>query len=198
MNTKQIMLAAALASLVSGAATLPSLAAVLPIVNAGFDANTGLPNNWRGPIGATDAGAFLDGRHLSPGNLMGGTSSDGSATGELQYIATDHAGEPGTDANVAATQLLFQPNTLYTLSAYAFAGPAGGVDQSYHSAADFVLVPRFDDPSQLASPFGKVGMADQLAAKYAAPREAILTDVIGMLQDLADKGFLTEAREKTS
>src|SRR6266550_6812964 len=41
-------------------------------------------------------------------------------------------------------------------------------------------------------------MADQLAAKYAAPREAILTDVIGMLQDLADKGFLTEAREKTS
>ena len=41
-------------------------------------------------------------------------------------------------------------------------------------------------------------MIDQLAAKYAAPREAILTDVIGMLQDLADKGFLTEAREKTS
>ena len=41
-------------------------------------------------------------------------------------------------------------------------------------------------------------MADQLAAKYVAPREAILTDVIGMLQDLADKGFLTEAREKTS
>jgi pyrroloquinoline quinone biosynthesis protein D len=40
-------------------------------------------------------------------------------------------------------------------------------------------------------------MADELAAKYAAPREAILTDVIAMLQDLADKGFLTEAREKT-
>ena len=40
-------------------------------------------------------------------------------------------------------------------------------------------------------------VSDQLAAKYAAPREAILTDVIGMLQDLADKGFLTEAREKT-
>ena len=40
-------------------------------------------------------------------------------------------------------------------------------------------------------------VADQLAAKYAAPREAILTDVIAMLQDLADKGFLTEAREKT-
>jgi len=34
-------------------------------------------------------------------------------------------------------------------------------------------------------------MIDQLAAKYAA-------DVIAMLQDLADKGFLTEAREKTS
>ena len=40
-------------------------------------------------------------------------------------------------------------------------------------------------------------VADQLAAKYAAPREAIATDVVAMLQDLADKGFLTEAREKT-
>jgi pyrroloquinoline quinone biosynthesis protein D len=41
-------------------------------------------------------------------------------------------------------------------------------------------------------------MADQLAVKYAAPREAIAADVIAMLQDLADKGFLTEARERTS
>ena len=41
-------------------------------------------------------------------------------------------------------------------------------------------------------------MIDQLAAKYAAERDAIATDVIGMLQDLADKGFLTQAREKTS
>jgi pyrroloquinoline quinone biosynthesis protein D len=41
-------------------------------------------------------------------------------------------------------------------------------------------------------------LADLLAQKYAAPREAILTDVVAMLQDLADKGFLTEAREKTS
>ena len=41
-------------------------------------------------------------------------------------------------------------------------------------------------------------VADQLAAKYAAPRDAIATDVVAMLQDLADKGFLTEAREKTS
>ena len=39
---------------------------------------------------------------------------------------------------------------------------------------------------------------DQLAAKYAADRGAISADVIAMLQDLADKGFLTEAREKTS
>src|SRR5712671_1130675 len=39
-------------------------------------------------------------------------------------------------------------------------------------------------------------MIDQLAAKYSAERIAI--DVIAMLQDLADKGFLTEAREKTS
>jgi pyrroloquinoline quinone biosynthesis protein D len=41
-------------------------------------------------------------------------------------------------------------------------------------------------------------VVDQLAEKYAAPREAILTDVIAMLQDLADKGFVTEMREKTS
>ena len=40
-------------------------------------------------------------------------------------------------------------------------------------------------------------MIDQLAEKYAAERGAIATEVIGMLQDLADKGFLTEAREKT-
>ena len=39
---------------------------------------------------------------------------------------------------------------------------------------------------------------DQLAAKYTADRAAIGTDVIAMLQDLADKGFLTEAREQTS
>jgi pyrroloquinoline quinone biosynthesis protein D len=41
-------------------------------------------------------------------------------------------------------------------------------------------------------------MVDMLAEKYAAPREAIAGDVIAMLQDLADKGFLTQAREKTS
>jgi pyrroloquinoline quinone biosynthesis protein D len=41
-------------------------------------------------------------------------------------------------------------------------------------------------------------MIDQLATKYAAERAAIGADVIAMLQNLADKGFLTEAREKTS
>jgi pyrroloquinoline quinone biosynthesis protein D len=41
-------------------------------------------------------------------------------------------------------------------------------------------------------------MVEELAAKYAAPREAIAADVIAMLQDLADKAFLTEARERTS
>ncbi|HET7125233.1 MAG TPA: pyrroloquinoline quinone biosynthesis peptide chaperone PqqD [Bradyrhizobium sp.] len=41
-------------------------------------------------------------------------------------------------------------------------------------------------------------MIDQLAAKYTADRDTIAADVIAMLQDLADKGFLTEAREKTS
>ncbi len=40
-------------------------------------------------------------------------------------------------------------------------------------------------------------IVDELVAKYAAPREAIATDVVAMLQDLADKGFLTAAREKT-
>ena len=41
-------------------------------------------------------------------------------------------------------------------------------------------------------------MIDQLALKYAAPREAIGTDVIAMLQDLADKGFLVEAKKVSS
>src|ERR1700733_11349611 len=41
-------------------------------------------------------------------------------------------------------------------------------------------------------------MIDLLAEKYPAERSAIATDVVAMLQDLADKGFLTEAREKTS
>ncbi|QND70064.1 pyrroloquinoline quinone biosynthesis peptide chaperone PqqD [Tardiphaga robiniae] len=39
---------------------------------------------------------------------------------------------------------------------------------------------------------------DLLVTKYAAPRDDIGTDVVAMLQDLADKGFLTQAREKTS
>jgi pyrroloquinoline quinone biosynthesis protein D len=41
-------------------------------------------------------------------------------------------------------------------------------------------------------------MIDQLAEKYAAPRDAIGSDVIAMLQDLADKGFLTQARQNTA
>ena len=40
-------------------------------------------------------------------------------------------------------------------------------------------------------------LIDQLAAKYTAERGAIATDVIAMLQDLADKGFLAETRERT-
>jgi pyrroloquinoline quinone biosynthesis protein D len=52
---------------------------------------------------------------------------------------------------------------------------------------------------QLCDGVRSVGvMIDQLAEKYTADRIAISTDVIAMLQDLADKGFLTEAREKTS
>ena len=41
------------------------------------------------------------------------------------------------------------------------------------------------------------GIINQLAVKYTAERDAISADVIAMLQDLADKGFLTEARERT-
>ena len=41
-------------------------------------------------------------------------------------------------------------------------------------------------------------MIDALAAKYVAPREAIGADVIVMLQDLADKGFLVEAKTVAS
>lgn len=41
-------------------------------------------------------------------------------------------------------------------------------------------------------------LVDVLAVKYAADRTAIMTDVIAMLQDLADKGFLVEAREASA
>jgi pyrroloquinoline quinone biosynthesis protein D len=39
---------------------------------------------------------------------------------------------------------------------------------------------------------------DVLAAKYAADREMIGTDVIAMLRDLAGKGFLAEAQDTKS
>jgi pyrroloquinoline quinone biosynthesis protein D len=52
---------------------------------------------------------------------------------------------------------------------------------------------------QLCDGIRNVGqIVDLLAEKYAAERSAIATDVVAMLQDLADKGFLTETREKTS
>ena len=38
-------------------------------------------------------------------------------------------------------------------------------------------------------------IVDELAAKYTADRTEIGADVVAMLQDLADKGFLPEARE---
>lgn len=41
-------------------------------------------------------------------------------------------------------------------------------------------------------------IVDLLATKYNAPRDDIGADVIAMLQDLADKGFLTQPREKTA
>ena len=36
------------------------------------------------------------------------------------------------------------------------------------------------------------GIVDQLAEKYAAERSLIAADVIAMLQDLADKGYLVD------
>ena len=39
-------------------------------------------------------------------------------------------------------------------------------------------------------------MVDQLAEKYAAPKAEIEADVIAMLQDLADSGFLVDAGGK--
>ena len=38
---------------------------------------------------------------------------------------------------------------------------------------------------------------DTLAETYAADRQTIEADVIALLQDLADKGFLTQAQEKS-
>ena len=38
-------------------------------------------------------------------------------------------------------------------------------------------------------------MIDDLAARYAAPRDVIAGDVIEMLQELAASGFLVEAQE---
>ena len=38
------------------------------------------------------------------------------------------------------------------------------------------------------------GMVDLLASRYAADRAEIAADVIAMLADLAEKGFLVEAR----
>jgi pyrroloquinoline quinone biosynthesis protein D len=40
-------------------------------------------------------------------------------------------------------------------------------------------------------------IVDVLAAKYTADREMIGTDVMAMLRDLAEKGFLAEAQDRT-
>ncbi len=52
---------------------------------------------------------------------------------------------------------------------------------------------------QLCDGFRNVAeMIDLLAAKYTADRAAIGADVIAMLQDLSDKGFLVQAKETAS
>jgi pyrroloquinoline quinone biosynthesis protein D len=39
-------------------------------------------------------------------------------------------------------------------------------------------------------------LIDTLAERYAAPREEIAADVIAMLQDLANSGFVVQAKEQ--
>ncbi|CAN5172069.1 pyrroloquinoline quinone biosynthesis peptide chaperone PqqD [soil metagenome] len=52
---------------------------------------------------------------------------------------------------------------------------------------------------QLCDGVRNVGqITDVLAAKYTADRDMIGADVIGMLKDLAEKGFLAEAQDTTS
>lgn len=43
-----------------------------------------------------------------------------------------------------------------------------------------------------------IDLVDELACKYAADKAEISRDVIAMLQDLADKGFLSEVRESSA
>jgi pyrroloquinoline quinone biosynthesis protein D len=40
-------------------------------------------------------------------------------------------------------------------------------------------------------------IAETLAQKFAAPVDVILTDILGLLQDLADKGFLLATQKET-
>jgi pyrroloquinoline quinone biosynthesis protein D len=40
-------------------------------------------------------------------------------------------------------------------------------------------------------------LIDELAVKYVAPRDVIAGDVVAMLQDLAEPGFLIEAKKGT-
>ncbi len=62
-----------------------------------------------------------------------------------------------------------------------------------------VLVPDDTSVEIIKMLDGKKTVADvvgELVEKYAADRAQISTDVIAMLQDLADKGFLDEVREE--
>jgi pyrroloquinoline quinone biosynthesis protein D len=50
---------------------------------------------------------------------------------------------------------------------------------------------------QMADGVRTVGViVDRLAEQYQAPREVICGDVIALLQDLADQGFLVERKEE--
>jgi pyrroloquinoline quinone biosynthesis protein D len=65
-------------------------------------------------------------------------------------------------------------------------------------APERVLIPEDTAVAVLKLVDGKRTMADiaaELAATYAAPVDLILTDSIALLQDLADKGFLSTVSE---
>ena len=68
-------------------------------------------------------------------------------------------------------------------------------------APERILVPDETSIEVLQMCDGKTSIAEMvtgLAAKYDAPKAEILRDVLVMLQELADKGFLVEIKEATS
>nr|WP_303626501.1 pyrroloquinoline quinone biosynthesis peptide chaperone PqqD [Roseovarius sp. M141] len=68
-------------------------------------------------------------------------------------------------------------------------------------APERILVPDDTSVEVLQQCDGETSITEMvtiLAAKYDAPEAEILGDVLSMLQELADKGFLAEIKEATS